>query len=114
MTPKSKKDTLALDAWWRDDTEVELAGVMPKAIEYGSSDLRLMGQAMLMFMPQCEGKVDAEELAIAFYALGKTARLIGAYVDGRVPSEDTWHDLAVYAKMAKRVRAVGQWPGPTA
>lgn len=114
MTSKAKKDSLALDAWWREDTEQELAGVMPKAIEYGSSDLNLMGQAMLMFMPQCQGKVDPEELAIAFYALGKTARLIGAYVDGRAPSEDTWHDLAVYAKMAKRVRAVGQWPGSVA
>jgi hypothetical protein len=52
VTSKPKKDTLALEAWWRDDTEQELAGVMPKAIEYGSSDLKLMGQAMLMFMPQ--------------------------------------------------------------
>ena len=111
--PKPKKDTLMLEAWWKDDAEQELAGVLPKAVEYGSSDLQLMGEALLMCMPQCRDKVDAEELAIAFYALGKTARLMGAYADGRTPSEDTWHDLGVYARMAKRVRAVGQWPGPT-
>lgn len=113
MTSGKSKKSVALDSWWMADAGDELAGVMPKAVEYGSSDLQLMGEALLMCMPQCRGKVAAEELAIAFYALGKTARLMGAYADGRSPSEDTWHDLGVYARMAKRVRAVGEWPGAT-
>lgn len=101
----------ALKSWWLDTAAQEIDALMPKVIEYGASDLRLMGEALLMSMPQCRGKVLPEELAIAFYAFGKAARLMGAYADGFEPSADTWHDLGVYARMAQRVRDAKQWPG---
>jgi hypothetical protein len=104
-------DKSTLKSWWESTSKAELDAIMPKVIEYGSSDLKLMGDALLMSMPQCKGKVQPEELAIAFYAFGKAARLMGAYADGVAPSEDTWHDLGVYSRMALRVRSVGEWPG---
>lgn len=100
-----------LKGWWESTSKAELDAIMPKVIEYGSSDLKLMGEALLMTMPQCRGKVLPEELAIAFYAFGKAARLMGAYADGVEPSDDTWHDLGVYSRMALRVRFAGEWPG---
>lgn len=100
-----------LKGWWESASKAELDAIMPKVIEYGASDLKLMGEALLMSMPQCQGKVMPEELAIAFYAFGKAARLMGAYADGQEPSDDTWHDLGVYSRMALRVRFAGEWPG---
>jgi hypothetical protein len=101
-----------LQDWWRSTTEEELESLMPKVVAYGSKDLEVMGDVMLMSYPALVGKVAPEELAIGFYALGKIARIMGAYADGQVPSHDSWHDLAIYSRMALRVRDNGSWPGP--
>lgn len=101
-----------LQDWWRKTTEEELESLMPKVVAYGSRDLEVMGDVMLMSYPNLRGVVAPEELAIGFYSLGKMARIMGAYADGHAPSFDSWHDLAIYARMAQRVRDVGQWPGP--
>lgn len=100
-----------LKDWWQNASKEEIDAIMPKVVEYGASDLKLMGDALLMSMPQCKGKVSPEELAIAFYAFGKASRLMGAYADGVKPSDDTWFDLGVYSRMALRVRFAGEWPG---
>jgi hypothetical protein len=67
---------------------------------------------MMLMRPELRGKVHPSELGVAFYALGKMARIMGAYADGLAPSDDSWHDLAIYARMAQRVRHADGWPGP--
>lgn len=96
--------------WWLEQTENEIMAVVPKAIEYGSADLDIIGYAMSKFARQSDFTTN-DELGIAFYILGKVARLVGAYSDGSRPSDDTWFDIAIYTKMAQRARAVGSWPG---
>ena len=98
-----------LAEWWLERAREDIRYMVPKAIAYGSADLQVMGEAMLTLMPQCRGKVDGQELAISFYLLGKVARLFGAYVQGEKPSDDTWHDAHIYARMAEHVREFGQW-----
>jgi hypothetical protein len=97
--------------WWQQTTKDEIESMLPKVIEYGANDLKVMGDAMLLLRPDLVGKIHPEELAISFYALGKMARIVGAYADGQIPSDDSWHDLAIYARMAQRVRDAGHWPG---
>jgi len=99
-----------LRKWWMQQTSKEVEAVVPKAIEYGSADLDIIGYALNKF-GGANPHTTNDELGIAFYVLGKVARLIGAYTDGRAPSDDTWFDIAIYTKMAQRARAVGEWPG---
>ena len=99
-----------LRRWWLDTTIGEIESVVPKAIEYGSADLDIVGYSMAKIADK-HADVSNDELGIAFYVLGKVSRLIGAYADGRKPSDDTWHDIAIYTKMAQRARAAGNWPG---
>jgi len=101
-----------LEDWWEKTTRRELASMLPKVIEYGAHDLDVIGDTMMLMKPELEGKIHFAELGIAFYALGKMARIMGAYADGLAPSDDSWHDLAIYARMALRVRDAGGWPGP--
>lgn len=106
--PVWETSTDDLVGWWTQTSNDELGDVLPKAVEYGSADLKIIGYAM----SQMIGKptlVTHEELGISFYLLGKVARLIGAYADGRKPSDDTWHDIAVYTKMAQFSRQFGHW-----
>lgn len=98
-----------LAEWWMTNAVQEMLTLVPKAIEYGSADLRVMGDAMLVLMPQLQGVVDGQELAIAFYQLGKVARLFGGYAQGHSPSDDTWYDQRIYAAMAAHVREFGKW-----
>ena len=99
-----------LRKWWLEQTSKEVEAVVPKAIEYGSADLDIIGYALGKMVDKNAATTN-DELGIAFYVLGKVARLIGAYTDGRTPSDDTWFDIAIYTKMAQRARAVGEWPG---
>jgi len=97
--------------WWRQMADDEINVVVPKAIEYGSADLAVMGRAMVMLLPRT-GKVDpsgGQEMACAFYCLGKVARLFGAYEQGALTSDDTWVDLGIYCRMAQRIRETGRW-----
>lgn len=98
----------ALEAWWAEHSQREIEATVPKAIEYGSTDLQDIGRALLG-----PGYDDAAcaEAGIAFYALGKVSRIIAAIREHRSPSADSWFDLGVYAKMAQRVKEVGSWPG---
>lgn len=113
--PEAEAERLVkeLKKWWADKADFESGQVAPKAVEYGSADLKIMGQAMAMVSGRFGDDIPDRvwiELAIAFYALGKVARLFGAYEQGRLPSDDTWHDLGVYCRMAQRVRESGGWP----
>lgn len=106
----------ALADWWMDEAHKEAQETAMKAIEYGSADLKVMGEAMLTLLPNLGTGLSVEqrqqvgqELGIAFYVLGKVARLFGAYEQGRMPSDDTWFDLSIYPKMVRRIRQVGEW-----
>lgn len=105
-----------LSDWWQEVATSDMMAVVPKAVEYGSSDLKAMGQQLVALHPGVEGMDAAErervgqEMAIAFYLLGKVTRLFGAYERGGVPSDDTIHDVTVYSMMFRRVRSEGGWP----
>lgn len=49
------------------------------------------------------------EAALAFYAMGKIGRIVSSYRRSMVPSDDSWHDLEVYAAMAAKIRSTGIW-----
>lgn len=106
-----------LSDWWADESTADMLAAVPKAIEYGSTDLEAMGVQLVALHPNVEAMNADErsrvglEMAIAFYLLGKATRIFGAYQRGGVPSDDTWHDLTVYSMMARRVRETGGWPG---
>lgn len=110
-----------LAQWWRNLAEGEINAVVAKAVEYGATDLRDLGWQVLEMADRRRKLVDgddslgadayATEVGIAFYAMGKLARIAAAIKEGRQPSYDSWHDLGVYARMAQRVHQVGAWPG---
>ena len=117
-----------LAQWWRDKAEDEIAGVIPKAIEYGSDDLEEMGRTLLNMMghrcnrdcilpdedPNATGGIlqaHAQEVGIWFYTLGKMARWTAAVKAGKRVSTDTLLDMGVYSTMARRIRVNGSWPG---
>lgn len=99
-----------LTDWWMTLAQHEVDQVIPKAIEYGASDLDVMASAMVLLLPKDRrDRRIGLEMAVAFYALGKVARLFGAFEEGKLPSDDTWHDLGVYCRMAQRIRETGAW-----
>jgi len=115
---QNAQDELA--TWWRDLADDEIGKVVAKAVEYGATDLRDLGYQVLemagrrdktMPIADVSGDGYATEVGIAFYAMGKLARIAAAIKEGRRPSFDSWHDLGVYARMAQRVHLVGAWPG---
>jgi len=102
--------TSELGRWWIGQARSELAGVIAKAENYGGADLELMGEAMLELLgwrDQPNGV--GVEIACWFYALGKLARMMGAYTEHRMPDVDTIYDLRIYASMALKVRETGRW-----
>lgn len=109
--PEVERVKDALADWWFDTARDEMDACIPKAVEYGSTDLAVIGRAQGRLM----GRVDlsheeATELGIFFYLQGKLARWEDAIVHGRRVSDDTLHDASVYIKMQQRNRAVGGWP----
>lgn len=109
--------------WWMKTAAADFAQMAPKIESYGgsihgSADLEVMGNALATLLSE-RGIVDADELsdpvsqeiATWLYALGKISRLISDYRAGRPGNADSWHDLTVYALMARRIQAVGAWPG---
>jgi hypothetical protein len=98
-----------LIAWWTETAASDAGAAAAKAEEYGAVDLVIMGTVLESMLPESE--VDGQELAIAFYLLGKIARALSAYQRGETPSDDTYHDITVYSMMARRIRANGgEWP----
>lgn len=110
-----------LEQWWRHMAQIQAAMVVPKANEYGATDLRDLGWQILEMAGRRRKLMDSDdsvgvdayatEVGIAFYAMGKLARISAAIKEGRQPSYDSWLDLAIYATMACRVHTHGGWPG---
>lgn len=96
--------------WWVDLADREAPTIQAKAAEYGSNSLAQMGH--LFARAQARGVTEAEALEIGsfVYAFGKLQRVGDALLQGKLPSEDTWKDLAIYSAMAMYIRETGQWP----
>lgn len=91
--------------FWKNTSDKDLEGFLMKSLDYGSYDLYTMGDA-LSRLPQTKLGTDkaAAEMGVMFYILGKVARALSAYREGRLPSDDTLHDISVYAMMARMLR----------
>jgi hypothetical protein len=100
--------------WWLTQAAIDAANVIPKAVEYSSEDLFILGRTMVetMGLPLDKySRGDLEELGIFFYVTGKHSRWSGAIREGRRVSNDTVDDEIIYRFMIRRIRAVGRWPG---
>jgi len=98
-----------LTEWWLGHASIEAEQTVAKMEEYGSGDLVEVGRQMAKMCGRTVlSPVEAMELGIAFYVLGKVARVTSAIERGDRPSDDTWFDLSVYAKMVLAARA-GAW-----
>lgn len=100
-----------VEVWWMDTAKDDLDRTLPKAIEYGSVDLEIIGDMLrrLLDWNDAPDRVGVE-LGISFYLAGKVARMMGAYADKRLPSDDTLLDIVVYGMMLRRTRENGRWP----
>jgi hypothetical protein len=107
--PKRTSGERRMRKWFKRHVRRVADATVPKAVEYGSSDLHAIGIQMAVLKPELLTVVNPEELAIAFYLQGKVARLFGAYERGEAPSDDTWFDCEVYSQMAQYVREHGKW-----
>lgn len=101
-----------LEKWWLELAQEQVTKTVPKAVDYGSDDLRDLG-AWLAGEMGLEGADEGTlvQLGIVMYIRGKLARVASAIKDGRAPSRDTWFDLIVYPTMGLRALEVGAWPG---
>lgn len=101
-----------LTAWWAEQASADAARTIPKAIEYGDTDLIDVGRAVARVSGR-PSPTDAEaaELGVYVYLAGKLGRWTAALAEGRVPSDDTLFDVSIYAMMARRIRQTGGWPG---
>lgn len=101
----------ALTSWWMDKAAQETSAVVPKAVEYGATDLRDIGKDLADCMGREVTDEEATELGIFFYLRGKLSRWVDAVKRGDRPSDDTIYDIGVYCRMAQRNRDAGGWPG---
>lgn len=109
--PDAKRTTIAELSDWLDTLrERELSETLRKAAEYDQKDLIVVGQTMgtLLGLPIADEQT-AIQLACAFYALGKVARVIGAIAGGRAPQADSWYDLRIYGTMGLKTLETGRW-----
>lgn len=110
VKPETQEKVRQVENWWMNQALHEAEVLVPRSVEYGAKDLELMGEGLhMMLSGSLHPDVPKEEVAIAFYVLGKIARIIGAYEEGHVPKDDSWDDLAIYSRMAKYVREHGRW-----
>lgn len=100
-----------LTTWWVELAAQEADKVVPKAVEYGATDLIDIGHDLARTAGRDVTDEEASEMGVYFYLRGKLARWTDALIRGDRPSDDTLHDLGVYVRMAQRIREVGSWPG---
>lgn len=97
--------------WWMGKAASEVELTVPKAIEYGSTDLIDIGVMLGRTMRRPVDEEEAAELGVFFYLIGKIARWQSAIERGERVSDDTLLDIGVYVRMAQRIRHSGGWPG---
>jgi hypothetical protein len=105
---------LGLEDWWVWAATQDIENSIHKIVEYGGRgaayDLIATGHDLAAMNGRRVGDEEAVELAILMYLSSKVNRWFAAAIDGRRPSDDTLLDIAYYAMMARRNRAVGGWP----
>jgi hypothetical protein len=96
-----------------ETAEADLRRILPKAHEYSSSDLLMMGRMTAQMLGWGDA-TDAQciEVACIWYATSKLTRALGAYSERREPDIDSLLDAASYITMGRRARECGEWPGP--
>lgn len=98
-----------LVTWWRTHSKETCDGFTDKLAQYGSGDLYGIGRAMADIYGDDIDDDTAFELGVLFYIVGKIERAKSAVKNGQAASDDTWHDIHVYAKMVLAHRE-GVWP----
>ncbi len=101
----------ALIDWWMGKAADEAERTIPKAVEYGSTDLIDIGRNLARLSGREVTDAEAAELGVFFYLEGKFARWRSAIIEQRPVSDDTMFDIGVYVRMAQRIRESGGWPG---
>ncbi len=96
--------------WWASFVVATAPTIQAKAEEYGSNSLASMGRLWARAQGRSVTDAEALEIGCALYAYGKMQRVMDAMLVGKLPSEDTWHDLGVYATMAQFIKQEGRWP----
>jgi hypothetical protein len=105
--------------WWRMKAESEIGQTVAKATEYSGLqgglplDMVDLGRAWVLASNRSTSDyTDAQlaEVGIWSYLVGKLGRWSSALRNGRMVSDDTLLDIAVYSRMASRIREAGQWP----
>ena len=94
---------------WIATLQQRVEGDMGKTVRYGSGDLHTIGNSLRRLAPGIDPTISDEELAVAFYAMGKLARIFSGYEMGQIPDEDSWYDLHFYSMMALKIRETGSW-----
>ncbi len=97
--------------WWVKTVSDDFQGAVPKAEEYGAHDLEMIGWVLGFLPAERLDDTVAAEMGCWFYVLGKVMRLFADYKANRPGKADTWHDIVVYAMMARRIQYAGGWPG---
>jgi len=109
--PTDSEPRQQLTDWWLEQSRAEIDATVPKAVEYGSTDLIDIGLMLGRTMKRQLSEEEAAELGVFFYLIGKIARWQSAIERGERPSDDTLFDIGVYVRMAQRIRHAGAWPG---
>lgn len=97
--------------WWMSKAEDEVRRTVPKAVEYGATDLSDIGHDLAKCMGREVNDEEAAELGVFFYIRGKMSRWVDAVKRGDRVSDDTLFDIGVYVRMTQRIRDAGGWPG---
>ena len=102
------EDTFA--SWAADWLDGHLPMIQDKAEQYGSNSLAELGRTFARAQGREVRDDAALEIGCMLYAKGKIERVLDAMLQERMPSPDTWTDLAVYALMARYIQTYGRWP----
>jgi len=94
---------------WINSLHERINNDMGKTVRYGSGDLHTIGAAMRRLAPGISTEISDEEIAVAFYTMGKIARIFSGYEMGQIPDSDSWYDLHFYSMMAMKIRQTGGW-----
>jgi hypothetical protein len=107
-----------LQQWLKAHDDHLYKEMIRKAVEYGASDFKVMGQALAGMI---DGEVAEGEdrvmvmnhrgqlMAVAFYMLGKIARMTSAFERGELPGIDSAMDIEQYAKIYQKIAETGRW-----
>jgi hypothetical protein len=99
--------------WAMGQITADFDSVKRQIVEYAAIDLEMMGMGLLeqssVQVSDDERARVGMEMALIFYLQGKIARCVSAISASKMPSDDTYKDLRVYAFMLAHVREFGHW-----